>query len=75
MTTLLTQTQVAEMLGGIGGMQVQKRCRKGEWPHTRIGRAYLFTPGQVAQIITLCAVAPKAVSSPDQSWGRKRRTA
>jgi predicted DNA-binding transcriptional regulator AlpA len=45
----LTAADVAAKLG-INVASVYKRCKSGEWPATKIGRIYRFTPEQYEAI-------------------------
>jgi hypothetical protein len=54
----LTAADVAAKLG-INVASVYKRCKSGEWPATKIGRIYRFTPEQYEAITEPPAVPQK----------------
>ncbi len=68
--SVITDRELAARLR-ISWQQVQERCKSGQWPHLRIGRAYRFKAEHVAEISDLCLVRVKADPAP--TWGRKRR--
>jgi len=54
----MTAADVAAKLG-INVASVYARCKSGEWPATKIGRIYRFTPEQYQAIITPPVVEQK----------------
>jgi hypothetical protein len=70
----LTDKDVATTFD-ISFQQVQQRCKKGQWPHIRIGRKYRFTPDHVAAIAKLHEVAPpdRPDTTAGNTWGQKTR--
>jgi hypothetical protein len=73
---LLTDDELADRIGKSRWF-VQSQCKAGRWPHQRIGKSYRFTPAQVDAIDALLEVKvkPATTEAPENSWGRKGRTA
>ena len=72
----LTDTEVAERYGKSRWF-VQERCRRGDWPHLRVGKSVRFTAEHVAAIDRQLEVgnAAPADPTPAEKWGRRGRTA
>lgn len=74
MDTTYSAADLAERYG-ISEYQVNERCRRGEWPHLRVGRARRFTAAQIEEIDARHSVKVADDKAAAQSWGRKKRGA
>lgn len=68
----LTTQDIADRYG-ISEYQVKDRCRRGEWPHLRVGRLVRFTEAHVEQIDRILEKPVAQHVKAARSWGRKTR--
>jgi hypothetical protein len=53
---------------------VRAACRAGRLPHQKIGKLYVFTPDDVAEILAATAVKVRSEPTPPARVGSRRRT-
>ncbi len=69
-TNTLTPEDLADCFH-VDREQIVRRCRSGEFPHLRIGRAYRFSEADIEAIFQIVRREPKVV--PANPWGSRRR--